>query len=120
MGVEWSDAWKLLPIALPFMLGVLKSWRNEWKGPRSLARFAHREVALALMTQDRDYYKATCDELIEWINQRAEYAESLDALDVISPRVSPMQDLHPRDPQTIPVIQKRLRKPKPISKGPPS
>jgi hypothetical protein len=115
---EWlsiDSALKVIPIAAT-SLGVLKSWRNHWKGPRSLARFFHLSARLVLMTQDRDYYKATCDELIERINQNAALTDFLDSLpDSDAPKVLPIQTLHPRSPSTTPVTRSRLRKRKPNS-----
>jgi len=113
--LNWDSAIKAIPLATT-IAGVCKSWRNHWKGPRSLARFFHRETQLMLMTQDRDYYKKTCDELIERINQNAVITDFLDSLpDSENPRVNPMQELHPRSPSTTLTTQRRLRKPKPNS-----
>jgi len=119
---EWlsiDHIWKALPIVAT-AVGALKSWRNHWKGPRSLARFFHREAQLILMTQDRDYYKATCDELIDRINANTALSEYLDSLpDSANPKVSPMQELHPRDQSLMLVTNRRLRKRKPTSIEPP-
>ena len=113
--LNWDSAWKAVPLAAT-AIGTLKSWRNHWKGPRSLARFFHREAQLALMTQDRDYYKATCDELIERINQNAVLTDFLDSLpDYADPKVHPIQELHARNPSTILTTRKRSRKRKPSS-----
>jgi len=118
--LNWDSLWKAVPASLA-AIGTLKSWRNHWKGPRSLARFWHREAQLIAMTQDRDYYKAVSDELIERINRNAAITDFLDSLnDSENPKVSPMQELHPRDQSTTPTTQPRLRKRKANSTKPPT
>ena len=108
--LNWDSALKVIPLATA-IAGTVKSWRNRWKGPRSLARFWHREAQLVLMRQDRDYYRATCDELIERINQNAVLTDFLDSLnDSESPKVLPIQEVHKRDPSLTPITRPRLIK----------
>lgn len=117
--LNWDDIWKAIPLAVT-AAGTLKSWRNNWKGPRSTARFFHREAQLIMMTQDRDYYKATCDELIARINANTALSEYLDSLpDSENPKVLPIQDVHPRNQSLTLVTNRRSRKPKSTSTEPP-
>jgi hypothetical protein len=118
--LDWSTAWKAV-VASVSAIGTLKSWRNHWKGPRSLARFFHREMQLVLMTQDRDYYKATCDELIEKINAMYSLSDaSTSSHGSADPKVMPIQELHPRDLSITPSTNPRSRKPSRRSIKPPS
>lgn len=110
--LNWDSAVKAVPIAAT-ALGTLKSWRNHWKGPRSLARFFHREAQLAMMTQDRDYYRAISDELMERIKEITALSDYLDSLPDSDDPKTTMTTEHHHAPSLTPTTTQRSTKPKP-------
>jgi hypothetical protein len=145
--LEWSNAWKALTIGAT-ALGTLKSWRNQWAGPKGLYAFCdshirpEMEVArlryrngqlardLAYMTkqvQTKDEQLAqrdrNMDELIERINEVTSLSDFLDSShDANSPKGLPTQINPPHDPSmtTTSRTSPRLRKRKPNSTVPPA
>jgi elongation factor P--beta-lysine ligase len=126
VGIDWSEVWKLGLVILPPIAGVVKSWRNQWQGPRHALDFwdSWREPRIALyhVTRERNYLRRQVlnqshqlDELMQYVSEQADFASYVDSYEK-SQRSSDADreptDLNPRripSPSTRPRLRKRKR-----------